>query len=227
MTSRWADLGIRTASALIMIPASLACLWLGGAAWTLLNGLCAVGLILELVWLSRRVPTGQSPRRFLGLGTIYVMIAALSLIWLRDRPGFGWDNVLFLLLVVWATDIGAYIVGRRIGGRKLWPRVSPGKTWSGAFGGTIFSVVIGLIVAALASRAPVYGAIPAALVISVVAQLGDLMESAFKRWLSVKDSGRTIPGHGGLFDRLDGILAAAPFAALFALAVQGGMPLWR
>jgi phosphatidate cytidylyltransferase len=210
-----------------MVPAVIICLWFGGTPWGLLNGVCAMGLILELVWLSRRVPTGQSPRRFLGLGTIYVMIGAASLIWLRERPVFGWDNVLFLLLVVWATDIGAYLVGRRIGGRKLWPRVSPGKTWSGAIGGTLFGIIIGLVIAALASRAPIAGAIPAALVISVVAQLGDLMESAFKRWLSVKDSGRTIPGHGGLFDRLDGILAAAPFAALFALAVQGGMPLWR
>jgi phosphatidate cytidylyltransferase len=210
-----------------MVPAVIFCLWYGGAPWAVLNGLCVIGLVLELAWLSRRVPTGQSPRRFLTLGTIYVMIAAAALVWLRERPRFGWDNVLFLLLVVWATDSGAYLIGRRLGGRKLWPRISPGKTWSGAIGGTICGIIAGLILAALAARAPVAGAVPAALVISVVAQLGDLMESAFKRWLSVKDSGRIIPGHGGLFDRLDGILASAPFAALFALAVQGGMPLWR
>ena len=208
-----------------MVPAALLCLWHGGGAWLALNLLCLAGLIGELLLL-----TPRAPRRgllFLILGTLYAALAAASLIWLRGRPIAGWDDVLFLLLVVWSTDIGAYLVGRRFGGPKLAPSISPGKTWSGAAGGLASGMLIGLLIASFALEPSPAGGVIAGGVVSLVAQLGDLMESALKRWLSVKDSGRTIPGHGGLFDRLDGILAAAPFAALFALAVQGGMPLWR
>ena len=208
-----------------MVPAALLCLWRGGDAWLALNLLCLAGLIGELLLLAPRAPR-RGPL-FVALGTLYAALAAASLIWLRARPAAGWDDVLFLLLVVWSTDIGAYLVGRRFGGRKLAPSISPGKTWSGAAGGLGAGMVIGLLIASFANHPSPGGGVIAGGVVSLVAQIGDLMESALKRWLNVKDSGRTIPGHGGLFDRLDGILAAAPFAALFALAVQGGMPLWR
>lgn len=229
--SRWADLGIRTASALVMVPTALLCLWAGGIAWFLLILLCFGGLLGELIRLARNLGNRPGRGRFLAIGTLYALIAALSLAWLRGRPDFGWADVLFLFLVVWATDIGAYLVGRWLGGRKLAPRISPGKTWSGAAGGLAFGIIIGIAIAISAAHSliasEIGGAVPAAAIISIVAQAGDLMESAVKRWLRVKDSGRTIPGHGGLFDRLDGILAAAPFAAMIAFAAQGGMPLWR
>ena len=133
----------------------------------------------------------------------------------------GLIDVLFLLVVVWMTDIGAYAVGRLAGGPKLAPAISPGKTVSGAVGGLVIGVAAGLLVA----RSP--AAILPGAIISIVSQAGDLAESALKRRLGVKDSGRTIPGHGGLFDRLDGVLAAAPVAAVLALLAQGGVPLWR
>jgi len=137
-------------------------------------------------------------------------------------------DVLFLLLIVWAGDIGAYLVGRWIGGPRLAPQISPGKTWSGAVGGLLVAVAAGLLAAHFLA-APVAPWQPAliAVVLGIVAQAGDLLESIVKRVLAVKDSGNLIPGHGGLFDRLDGVLAAAPVAALLALALGRGVVLWQ
>ncbi|HET9020103.1 MAG TPA: phosphatidate cytidylyltransferase, partial [Acetobacteraceae bacterium] len=116
--------------------------------------------------------------------------------------------------------IGAYLSGRLVGGARLAPRISPGKTWSGAIGGLLAAALVGA--AAGGGR----GALVAA-VLSVVAQAGDLAESAAKRRAGVKDSGRLIPGHGGVLDRLDALLAAAPAAALLALALGPGVALWE
>jgi phosphatidate cytidylyltransferase len=115
--------------------------------------------------------------------------------------------MIFLLAVVWSSDIGAYLAGRLIGGPKLAPRISPGKTWSGAAGGVAAVLAVGVAAAALwpVPAAPV---VAAAAVLGVAAQAGDLLESAVKRHFGVKDSGRLIPGHGGLLDRLDGLMAA-------------------
>jgi phosphatidate cytidylyltransferase len=160
-------------------------------------------------------------------GAPYVGVAAIALLWLRDDAVAGRADILFLVLVVWAGDIGAYLVGRWIGGPKLAPRISPGKTWSGAVGGLIGGCVCGLVVAHLFSApSAAWRVIVIAALLGVVAQLGDLLESLIKRRFGVKDSGRTIPGHGGLFDRLDGFLTAAPLAALLALSAPGGLPLW-
>ena len=177
-------------------------------------------MIVEWAALARHVRPAARPA-FLAAGLAYAALPALAMIWLRDRPGTGMRDVFFVLIIVWTTDIGAYLVGRLIGGRRLAPWISPGKTVSGALGGLVFALVAGILLAGLP-----LGMVPAA-ILSVVAQIGDLGESAVKRVLGVKDSGRTIPGHGGLFDRLDGVLAAAPVAALLALAAQGGVPLWR
>jgi phosphatidate cytidylyltransferase len=133
---------------------------------------------------------------------------------------------LFLVVVVWATDVGAYLVGRVIGGVKLAPKISPGKTWSGSAGGLLIGAFTGALMTRGIHGIDWWAVIPAGL-LSFFAQAGDLLESAVKRRLGVKDSGATIPGHGGLFDRLDGFLAAAPLAALLALYAQGGLPLWR
>jgi phosphatidate cytidylyltransferase len=156
------------------------------------------------------------------LGVPYVGLAAASLVWLRFDPAVGRVNVLFVLLMVWASDIGAYLVGRLAGGPKLAPSISPGKTWSGAAGGVAASL---LVAVALAGAAPWRAAI-VAVVLSIVSQAGDLLESALKRHVGVKDSGRLIPGHGGLLDRLDGMLTAAPAAALLAAALGRGARLW-
>jgi phosphatidate cytidylyltransferase len=159
---------------------------------------------------------------FAGVGVPYAGLGGIALLWLRLQPEHGLHDTMFLVVVVWSTDIGAYLVGRVIGGPKLAPKISPGKTWSGSIGGLVIAGFAGAMLAAGGHGAGAAALLVAAL-LSVFAQTGDLLESAIKRKLGVKDSGRTIPGHGGLFDRLDGFLAAAPVAAILALGVIGGV----
>jgi phosphatidate cytidylyltransferase len=174
-------------------------------------------LWMGLLWLRMRRP-GPA------LCVPYVGLPAIALIWLRGDTVAGRDSVLFVLLVVWATDIAAYLAGRLVGGPRLAPSISPGKTWSGAAGGLAGALLVGWTAGFSAvPLAPGLSAVPLAAALSVVAQAGDLLESAIKRRFGVKDSGRLIPGHGGLLDRLDGILTAAPAAALLALASGRGV----
>ncbi|HQT68437.1 MAG: hypothetical protein B7Z78_12630 [Rhodospirillales bacterium 20-60-12] len=225
--SRWSDLRVRVASALVLVPLALLGLWLGGVVWDLMVLAFIVGLARE--WLTLTWGRRHEMPRLAWFGVIYVLLPGVALLWLRARRPFGLDDSFFLLIVIWSTDIGAYLVGRFVGGRRLAPSISPGKTWSGALGGLLCGILAGMILAAWVGPAGVGGYVGAAWAgfwLSVVAQIGDLFESWIKRRLGVKDSGQTIPGHGGLFDRLDGLLAAAPVAALIALFAQIGMPLW-
>lgn len=152
------------------------------------------------------------------VGLAYAGLSALSLAYLRDADTPGLIAILFLFAVVWATDILAYFVGRAIGGPKLAPAISPGKTQSGALGGAVSGVIAGLLVAMAAGEPNLVGISIAALVLSIVAQAGDLFESWVKRRHGVKDSGWIIPGHGGVMDRVDGLVAAG-----FALYVLGSL----
>lgn len=192
---------------------------LGAAAAGL--GLAAVAAGLALAVLPRRA--GASPPGWLAFGILYIGLAGIALAALRALPGAGLGNILFLLLVVWASDIGAYLVGRLAGGPKLAPAISPGKTWSGALGGLLAALAVGL---AFAPGAPGRALVVAAL-LGLVSQLGDLFESWVKRRFRVKDSSALIPGHGGLLDRVDGVLAAAPVAAALAIRLDQGGFLWR
>lgn len=147
-------------------------------------------------------------------GILYVGVPVLALVWLRNDVAGGIAHVLWLFLVVWATDIFAYVAGRSIGGPKLAPRVSPGKTWAGLGGGMVAAGIVGGV-AGLLLGAGFWMPFGLGLVLALVAQAGDLFESALKRRASLKDSGHLIPGHGGLLDRIDGLIFAAPaFAAL-------------
>ena len=130
--------------------------------------------------------------------------------------------VFFLVMTVWGTDIGAYAAGRMIGGKKLAPAISPGKTWAGVFGGMALGALAGFATASAfgARHLPVY--IGVAIVTSLVAQIGDLFESWIKRRVGVKESGDLIPGHGGILDRIDGLIFAAIFLALFEIAARRG-----
>jgi phosphatidate cytidylyltransferase len=222
---RWGDLPLRVASAAVLAPLALACIWLGGTAFNALVALVAIGLCAEAWTLHRR---GHGGRGLLSAAFAYVVIAAASLFWLRGDPLTGRANVVFLMVVVWSADIGAYLTGRLVGGPRLAPRLSPGKTWSGAAGGLLVAVAAGAIMTQILSDAyaPWRATVLAAL-LAIVAQAGDLLESAVKRRLRIKDTSHLIPGHGGLFDRLDAILAAAPVAALLALALGRGVVLWR
>ncbi len=165
----------------------------------------ALGVLARL-WRLARVAWGCA-------GFAWIWLGLGSAIWLREQEqGLAW--VLWLLVVVWVTDIAAYFVGRALGGPKLAPRISPGKTWSGLIGAVIGAAVVGWLVAfALFGIADVALGLAAA-GLAIGAQLGDLFESALKRHFTVKDSSRLIPGHGGLLDRIDGLLLAAPLLAM-------------
>jgi phosphatidate cytidylyltransferase len=176
---------------------------------------------------------GLSPVRPLAFGIPYLGLAGVALVWLRQQPGSGGANVIVLLLVIWASDIGAYVAGRMFGGPRLAPSISPGKTWSGAVGGLVAAAAVGLAASAVLGHRPVFWS-PAALrpaalavLVGIISQAGDLFESQLKRHFGVKDSGTMIPGHGGLLDRLDAVLTAAPATALLALVLGRGVVLWE
>jgi len=154
-------------------------------------------------------------------GFCYAAAAQLASVLVRLDQANGFVALIMILLVVWVTDIGGYFAGRGIGGPKLWPRVSPKKTWAGAIGGFAASLVVagGFVALGLGKTGPLL-LLGAAL--SVVSQLGDLFESAVKRRFGVKDSSHIIPGHGGLLDRLDGFVAAIVMAAIFGF-LRGGV----
>ena len=218
---RWADLRRRTLSAVVLGTAALAGVWWGGAAWGAVVVAGALGLAAEWTVLTRHAWRGRMlslPVRLLA-GCCYLLPGCLALLWLRSDASAGLRNTAFLLLVVWASDIGAYVAGRLVGGPRLAPGISPGKTWSGGLGGLCAALAVGACFATP-------GGLAAAALVGVVSQLGDLAESAVKRGFGVKDSGWIIPGHGGLLDRLDGLLTAAPVAAGLAAAVGPGMPIW-
>jgi phosphatidate cytidylyltransferase len=178
-----------------------------GTALVLLAGFAVAALVLNVV---RRRPL------WLPAGIFYAGLSAVSLAGLREN---GLATILFIFAIVWATDIFAYFVGRAIGGPKLAPPISPGKTWSGAIGGAVAGVIGGLLVAYLAGVPPYFGLGVVALVLSAGSQFGDLFESWIKRRFGVKDSSRLIPGHGGVMDRVDGLVFACFLAFLGGLAM--------
>jgi phosphatidate cytidylyltransferase len=158
------------------------------------------------------------------LGVLYAGLPAIALMWLRGSNRFGLEAIVFLFLVVWASDTAAYAAGRTFGGPKLMPSVSPKKTWSGLVGALVGG---GLVGALFAVALPGFSAgvlIPTGIGLALMAQMGDLMESALKRWHDVKDASSLIPGHGGFMDRVDGLIFAAIVAALFAAFINFHAP---
>jgi phosphatidate cytidylyltransferase len=190
-------------------------------------GICLVvgridGSLLALV-LGLAVVVLLSPqlRHWSAGGFLYAAAAEIASVLVRLDQSDGFVALILILLVVWATDIGGYFAGRGIGGPKLWPRVSPKKTWAGAIGGFAASLVVsgGFAGLGLGKAGPML-LLGAAL--SIASQLGDLLESAVKRHFGVKDSSHLIPGHGGIMDRLDGFVAAVVVATIFGL-LRGGV----
>jgi phosphatidate cytidylyltransferase len=186
------------------------------ALWLTLAGFAAVFLIAR--GIDRRAPLLQA------LGALYIGIPFVALVWLRADSAAGAVTVFWLLGVVWATDTGALFAGRSIGGPKLAPVISPNKTWAGLAGGMLAAAIVGAVFA-LWLGGPVALAAFISGGLAVVAQAGDLVESLVKRHFGVKDSGTIIPGHGGIFDRVDGLLAVAPVWALVVL-VDAGWEVW-
>ena len=216
------DLGVRAASAMVMIAVAGTALWLGGWVWTAFVALVGCVALWEWLALVRRfAPNLAGNAVWTIFGILYIGVACAMALALRNLIG-GPLDALQILAVVVATDVGAYFAGRTIGGPKIAPAISPSKTWAGLFGGMIGAglTMLAFMPWTFHDFDPNYwfalGALPAAggMVAAVVAQAGDFLESWMKRRAGVKDSSSLIPGHGGVMDRVDGLLAV-----LFALAV--------
>jgi phosphatidate cytidylyltransferase len=191
----------------------------GAAVWL---GIGRIGATYVIVALGVIVAALLSPHRrgWAALGGCYAFAALIASVAVRLDQVWGFTALMFVLLIVWVTDIGGYFAGRGLGGPKLWPRVSPKKTWAGAIGGFVASLFVaaGFAAFGLGRTGPL---VLLGAVLSVASQLGDLFESAVKRRFGVKDSSHIIPGHGGLLDRLDGFVAAVVLAAIFGF-LRGG-----
>lgn len=188
-----------------------------------LTGLGQVGPALVLGILTAFATGGLAAgqgrdARWVAGGMLYISIPVVATVWLRGHEEWGRLAVLGLFAVIWATDTGAYFTGRTLGGPRLAPRISPGKTWSGLWGGVASATVAALIVGHLAALEPLWVVGFAGALLSLVGQIGDLGKSKVKRHFHVKDSGNLIPGHGGIIDRLDSTLATMPLLAI-ALAI--------
>ena len=224
------DLGVRTASAVVMIAVAGSALWLGGYWWTAFVAAVALGVLWEWWGLACAITMSAAARSaWLIGGVIYVGLAGFELVVLHNST-FGFGPLLTLLGAVIATDIGAYFAGRTIGGAKIAPKISPSKTWAGLGGGVIAASLIVWLARFVAEQQPIAAysfvdqnvylirangltqfisiAVGGSL-IAIIAQAGDFFESWMKRRAKVKDSGAIIPGHGGVFDRVDGLLPVA------------------
>ena len=231
------DLPVRLASAIVMLVLAGGALWLGGWFWTAFVALIACGVVWEWNKLIERFGlTGMGETVWFFAGVVYVGGAATAMMAVRNgrqvlpldplQYGYGPLEVLvgFVLPIV-AVDVGAYFAGRAIGGPKIAPRISPAKTWAGLGGGALLAGLVGVTVEILdfgPAAIPGYSwislaaAVVGGVLIAVLAQAGDFFESWMKRRAGVKDSGSLIPGHGGLFDRLDGFISV--FFVLFVIA---------
>ena len=225
------DLPVRVASAIVMLAVAGTALWLGGWVWAAFVVAVALGVLWEWRGLVREFELPPIRRGiWLAGGIVYVGLGALILTLLRMNSEL--TGVISLVGMVIATDIGAYFTGRSLGGPKIAPKISPSKTWSGLIGGAAFAALIiafihpvevlavcmktnGLCAGGLDNLASIaiqnvrFGDLWAGPVVAIVAQTGDFFESWMKRRAGVKDSGSLIPGHGGLFDRVDGLLAVS------------------
>jgi phosphatidate cytidylyltransferase len=264
-TAKWGDLGVRAASAAVLIPAVLADVWAGGIWFHLFVAL--IGILMAQEWVNivhkdnplqfalhaagamcgallpldiglaggllaiavltvvsaaaawREAPGGPVWRY---LGVPYVSLPPIALVVLRDDPGYGVAAIVLVMLMVWAADTLAYFAGRIIGGPKLAPRISPKKTWAGMGGAMVGSAVAALGVGMALGVPGLWLLLIVAALLAVVEQGGDLFKSSMKRRYGVKDSGRLIPGHGGVIDRVDGLVAVATVAALIG-ALRAGI----
>jgi len=248
----WSNLGMRVASAAVLIPTVALALWFGNWPWLLMVAICVallanewgemsapvaplriaaavtVGVLLPAfaayfgwLWqawllvvagagLAALVARGTAERAAdAAYGVIYIAPTAIALIWLREMPeGRSWAMMMFA--VTWSADIAAFAVGNALKGPKLWPRISPNKTWSGFFGGLVGAMLAAMAVASYSdARLVWYAAAVVGLAGGLATMAGDLWESILKRRFGVKDSGDLIPGHGGLLDRVDGLMFAS------------------
>lgn len=187
--------------------------------WMVLLGAAATATFLA-------VPGYRQRALWFGAGILYVVIPSVSLLWLRDDPVHGIATLAWIVALVIATDTGAYAAGRSIGGPKLAPRISPSKTWSGLAGGVAAAALAGLVTALVLEDVTIWMLTILSGGLAIIAQAGDLAESALKRRFGVKDSSHIIPGHGGVLDRVDGLLAVAVAVAAMNYFGKGSVLSW-
>jgi len=220
------NLTLRIISSAVMAPVTVAVAWFGGAPFVLFWTAAASVVLWE--WSRLVIGSAQAIRGYrwfaiwMIAGFAYASVLMLAPVVLRRDAALGFDAILFVFAVVWATDIAAYFAGRAIGGPKLWAAISPNKTWSGAIGGAVGGVAAGIAVTAMAGLDLAPMLVLVALALSAASQAGDLLESAIKRQFGAKDASQIIPGHGGLMDRLDGFLTAVLAAVMVGVA-RGGL----
>ena len=205
------NLATRIVSGLVMIAVALGAAVLGGYVFAVLVAAAAAMIFVEWTRMVRGWGVGWQ----LG-GFAYALLPALALLWIRERAPHDLMLLLWVFIVTWSTDIGAYFAGRAIGGPKLAPTISPNKTWAGLIGGMIAAALLGGYWANFTGLSPKL--LWLAPLFAVGAQAGDLFESGLKRRAGVKDSGTILPGHGGVMDRLDGLVVVASLTALAVVA---------
>jgi len=178
-------------------------------------------LLLGLLWRDR------SPALWIWGGLLWIVIPSIGLLYLRDPRHGGWETMIWLCFVVWATDIGAFAVGKLVGGPRLAPLISPKKTWAGLFGGMAAAALVGWLASAWAIGGNGFTMAVVSATLAIVGQMGDMAESYAKRRFGAKDSSNLIPGHGGLHDRLDGMIAVVALVGLITLVTGGSIVTWR
>lgn len=210
----------RVLSACVLIPPVIAAVYFGSPYFDLLI-VAAVGVMAwEWLGLCDKKPV------WILFGVFYIGIPSYALLHIRSYPEMGFETVIWTFLLVWAADTGAYFAGRSIGGPKLAPNISPNKTWAGLIGGVGAAGVIGLLVSLVLDLQNVIPLIILSMFLGLVSQGGDLLESWVKRKFDKKDAGALIPGHGGVLDRVDGLLAASLGAALIGYLIEGSALTW-
>jgi phosphatidate cytidylyltransferase len=228
MAWEWGWLTRRGATAqIVLVAVVLACV-AAAALWAAPFAIVLAAAGAGLVFWTARGASGSAASggeaKWAAAGALWVALPSIALLWLAHS---GRATLLWILAVVWATDIGAYAVGRSIGGPRLAPRWSPQKTWSGLFGGMLSAAFAGWATACVLGIAPAFPLVATSATLAIVEQFGDLAESAAKRRFGAKDTSGLIPGHGGLLDRLDGLLAVIPAVALLTLIGGRSVLSWR
>jgi len=204
------ELAVRTITGILLIAAALGASYLGGNVLALL--VAAIATLMFYEWT--RIVRGWGATWYVS-GFFYALLPALALLWIRERDQHGLALLVWTFVVTWSTDIGAYFAGRRFGKRKLAPSISPNKTLEGLYGGIAAASLLGGAWAITTGLGKVL--LLAAPLLAVAAQAGDLFESGMKRRAGVKDSGTWLPGHGGVLDRLDGLVPVAVLTAAVQL----------
>jgi len=200
------ELAVRTLTGAILVCIALVVAYVGGDIFAVMVAAAATAMFYE--WT--RIVRGWGAGWYLS-GFLYALLPALALLWIRERDAHGLALLIWAFIVTWSTDIGAYFAGRRFGKRKLAPTISPNKTVEGLYGGMAAATLLGGALALAAGLGKPLLAFP--LLFAIAAQMGDLFESWMKRRAGVKDSGNWLPGHGGVLDRLDGLVPVAVLTA--------------